>query len=100
MFIKLLCIENAGFVDPYEGKHFIIEEGKTVGAFIDNQGVHIEYENNRYSLPYQFEDVGKHFISAFDDEAYDKIYQKVSDCKMHFENGTIFELGNAIVKIT
>lgn len=99
MFIRLLCVETVDFKDSYNNTQFTIEEGDEVNAMIGRQGVHFEYESGHYSLPYRFEDVEKGFISAFDKEAYDKIYHKVSNCTMCFNDGTVFELGDARVKV-
>ena len=99
MFIKLLCIKTCDFKDLYGKVHFTIEEGTTTKALIDEQGVHFEYEPNHYSLPYKFEDMSKAFISAFDEEAYNKIYHKASNCKMYFEDGAVTDLGDVTVKV-
>lgn len=99
MFIKLLCTETANFKDVYGKRQFTIEEESIIGALIDRRGVSLEYEPNHYSLPYRFEDIEKNFISAFDEESYNNIYHKVKDCKMYIEDGTTFELGNAIIKV-
>lgn len=99
MFIKLLCIETVSFKDSYGNIQFTIEEGDEVNAMVGRQGVHFEYESGHYSLPYRFEYVENNFISAFDKESYDKIYQNVSNCTMHFEDGTICELGSATIKV-
>lgn len=99
MFIRLLCVNAVDFKDDYGNTHFTIEEGDEVNALVDRQGVHIEHKPNCYSLPYRFEDIEKGFISAFDKESYNKIYKKVSNCTMYFDDGTICELGDAVVKV-
>ena len=98
MFIKLLCIKTADFNDLYGKIQFTIKEGSTVSALIDRQGVRLEYEPRHYSLPYRFEDIEKGFISALDEETYNKIYHKANNCKMYFEDGTVMDLGDVIVK--
>ena len=98
MFIKLLCVKTTTFDGVVYGeKQFTIEEGTTVGAMISRNGIHFEFEPNHYSLPYYFEDVAKSFISALDEESYDKIYKKVKNCKMYLEDGTVINLGNVRV---
>lgn len=99
MFIRLLCVQASEFKDAYDNIQFTIEEGDEVNAMISKQGVHFEYESGHYSLPYRLEDIANGFISAFDKDAYDKIYKKVSNCTMYFEDGTVFELGDARVKV-
>ena len=99
MFIRLLCVETADFKDSYDNTQFTIKEGDEVNAMISKLGIHFEYERGHYSLPYRFEDIEKGFISAFDKEAYDKIYKKVSNCTMHFDDGTVCELGDARIKV-
>lgn len=99
MFIRLLCVETAEFKDSYNNTQFTIEEGDEVNAMISKLGIHFEYENGHYSLPYRFEDIEKGFISAFDKDAYDKIYKNVNNCTMYFEDGTVFKLGDAKVKV-
>ena len=98
MFVKLLCINTADFNDIYGKVQFTIEEGSTVSALIDRQGVRLEYEPHHYSLHYRFEDIDKGFILALDEEAYNKIYHKANNCKMYFEDGAVFDLGDVIVK--
>lgn len=97
MFIKLLCVKTTTFDGVYGEEQFTIEEGNTVGAMISRDGIHFEFEPNHYSLPYYFEDVAKSFISALDEESYDKIYKKVKNCKMYLEDGTVINLGNVRV---
>lgn len=99
MFIKLLCVKTVNFKDPYGNIQFTVEEGDEVGAMIERQGIHFEYEANHYSLPYRFEDVEDSFISAFDKEEYNRIYKNVNNCTMYFEDGTICELGNVRIKV-
>lgn len=99
MFIRLLCVKTTNFTGVYGEKSFAIEEGNTVGAMIGRDGIHFEYEPNHYSLPYSFEDIEKSFISAFDEESYNKIYKKVRNCKMYLEDGTVINLGNGRIKM-
>lgn len=99
MFIKLLCINTASFDDLYAENQFTIKEGDIIGAIVDRQGIYLEYKSNCYSLPYRFEDIEKSFISAFDEETYNKVYRKANNCKMYCEDGTIFELGDATIKM-
>jgi hypothetical protein len=99
MFIRLLCVNAVDFKDSYDKVQFTIEEGDEVNAMISKYGIHFEYKKGHYSLPYRFEDVAKDFISAFDKETYDKIYKKVNNCMMYFEDGTVFEIGDARVKV-
>lgn len=99
LFIKLLCIKTSNFKDVY-GKHgFTIEEGDTVSALVNREGVRLEYESRHYSVPYRFEDIGESFISAFDEKAYNRIYHNTKDCKMYFEDGTSLNLGDAVIKM-
>lgn len=100
MFIRLLCIKSADFTDHYGNSHFTIKEGDTVSAMVDYDGVRFEYEPNHYSLPYRFEDIAKSFISEFDKDAYNKIYQKASGCKMYFDDGTAIDLGDVTIRLS
>lgn len=97
MFIKLLCVKTTTFDGVYGEEQFTIEEGNVVSAMISRDGVHFEFEPNHYSLPYWFEDVAKGFISALDEESYNKIYKKVKNCKMYLEDGAVINLGNVRV---
>lgn len=99
MFIKLLCVKTTNFAGVYGTEEFTIEEGDTISAIIDRDGVHFEFEPDHYSLPYWFEDVAESFISALDEEAYNKIYKKVNNCKIYFEDGSVINLGNGIMKM-
>lgn len=99
MFIKLLCINTTTFQFGYGDKtKFTINEGDIVNAMVDSYGVHLEYEPRKYSPPYGFGDIGENFISAFDEEEYNKIYQKVSNCTLYF-NGNVVEVGDVTIKI-
>ena len=99
MQIKLLCVETSEMCDVDGSELFTIDEGDIVNAIIDDDGVCFEYEKNIYSAPYYYEDVEKYFISAFDEESYNKIYQKVTNCKMYFEDGRTIDLGNGRAKM-
>lgn len=99
MFIKLLCVKTTDFDGVYGEKQFTIEEGSAVNAMVYRDGVRFEYEPDHYSLPYRFEDIEKRFISAFDEESYNKIYTKVTNCKMYLEDGSVINLGNGRIKI-
>lgn len=101
MFIKLLCTNSSTFCSSiYGGSDFTINEGDIVRALIGADGVRFEYEPNHYSLPYRFEDVSKGFISEFDKDAYNKIYQKASGCKMYFEDGTVIDPGDVTIRLS
>lgn len=96
MFIKLLCINDIVFKAPeYE---ICVKEGETIGALFDWDGVRIEYEKNTYSFPYNFNDVEKCFISAFDEETYNSIYKKLKDCKIYLD-GKEIGTGEAELKL-
>ena len=99
MYIKLLCIKTSNFRDHYGEHYFTIQEGDIVDALVESQGIHIEYKPKCYSLPYRFEDIEESFISAFDEDSYNRIYKKVSNCKMYLEDGAILDLGDGIVKM-
>ena len=100
MLIKLLCISTIRINNSYYGgKDFVIKEGDIVNALIDRDGVRFEYEPNHYSVPYRFEDVDNDFISAFDEDTYNKIYKKATNCKAYFNDGQSLELGNVTIKM-
>lgn len=98
LFIKLLCTKISNFKDVCGKYDFTIEEGSTVSALINREGVRLEYEPRHYSVPYRFEDIGESFISAFDEKSYNRIYHKAKDCKVYFEDGTSIDLGDAVIK--
>lgn len=85
MIIKLLCINTTDLYDYDGDKILTINEGDIVNAFVDRYGVHFEYEPNCYTAPYRYEDVEKDFISAFDEDSYNKIYKKVHNCKVFID---------------
>lgn len=99
MKIKLLCVETSEMCDVDGSELFTIHEGDIVNAIIDEYGVCFEYEKNIYSAPYYYEDVEKYFISAFDEESYNKIYQRVTNCKIYFEGERTIDLGDGAVKM-
>lgn len=99
MIIKLLCINTADVCDYYGDKILTIKEGDIVNAFVDRYGVHFEYETNCYTEPYSYETVEKSFISAFDEESYNKIYKKVNNCKMFLDNEEVAEFGGVTIKV-
>lgn len=85
MIIKLLCINTTDLYDYDGDKILTINEGDIVNAFVDRYGVHFEYEPNCYTAPYRYEDVEKDFISALDEDSYNKIYKKVQNCKVFID---------------
>lgn len=98
MFIKLLCIHKVDLCNYDGSKCLSINEGDITSALIDCNGVSFKCKDGHYSPSYRFEDVSTAFISAFDEESYNRIYQKVHDVTMHFEDGKYVNLGDAIVK--
>lgn len=97
MFIKLLCIDTMTFVGS--GEKFTIKEGDIVSALIDNEGIRFEYKKNCYSLPYYLSDIEEHFISAFDEEAYNSRYKKGYNAKLHI-NGEVYDVGDVTFKVS
>ena len=99
MLIKLLCIETTDVCNSYDEELFTINEGDIINALIDEDGIRFEYEENTYSPSYYYEDVEKLFISAFDVDSYNKIYQKAKSCTMYLQDGLAVALGDGIVKM-
>lgn len=97
MFIKLLCIDTTTFVESDE--QFTVKEGDTVSALIDHEGIRFEYKKNCYSMPYYLSDIEEHFISAFDEEAYNSRYKKGYNAKLHI-NGAVYDVGDVIFKVS
>lgn len=98
MFIKLLCVNTTHFKEPNNNK-WVVNEGEVVNALINREGIRFEYKKDHYSLPFRFSDIEENFISAFDEEAYNNIYKKVTNCKMYLENGTSYEIGEVTLKM-
>lgn len=98
MFIKLLCVKTTYFKEP-NNNEWIVNEGDVVNALINREGIRFEYEKNHYSLPFRYSDMEDNFISAFDEEAYNNIYKKVTGCRLYLENGTSYELGDVTLKV-
>jgi hypothetical protein len=99
MFIKLLCVNTVDLYDYYGDKLFTIQEGDAVNAMIQRNCIIFEYKKNHYSPAYNLETVSNDFISAFDEDAYNRIYQNVKDVTMHFKDGSTINLGDGIAKI-
>jgi len=97
MFIKLLCIDTTTFKE--RDLEFTIKEGDTVSALIDHEGIRFEYKNDHYSLPYYLSDIEEHFISAFDEEAYNSRYKKGYNAKLYI-NGTSYDVGDITFKVS
>ena len=97
MFIKLLCIDTTTFKE--HDLEFTVKEGDIVSALIDNEGIRFEYEKDHYSLPYYFSDVEEHFISAFDEEVYNKRYKKGYNAKLYI-NGAVYDVGDVTFKVS
>lgn len=97
MFIKLLCINTTLFKEP--DKEWCVNEGDTISALINREGIRFEYKKDYYTLPYSLSDIEDNFISAFDEEAYNNIYKKGTDCKLYLENGTSYELSDVTLKM-
>ena len=99
MIIKLLCVERVILCDYNYEELSTIEEGDVVNALVNTLGISIEYEPNCYTMPYLYEDVAKNFISAFDEDSYNKIYKKVNNCKMFINNEKVAESDCVTIKI-
>lgn len=100
MFIKLLCIETVDLLNEYGSTQFRINEGDIVTAIVNGDGVSFENKEDKegyFSAPYHYEDVREYFISAFDQEAFNKKYREVSNCKMYFEDGKVIKLDDALI---
>lgn len=102
MFLKLLCVE--GIVLQYPNCTVEIQEGDTINAFADRDGIRFEYidedEKLIYGYPHRYEDIENYFISAFDEERYNQIYKKVYECTMYSNDGRVFNLGDATIKFS
>lgn len=100
MDLKLLCVESITLQQP--DCIMEIQEGDIVNAYAGSDGIRFEYideDNERvYGYPYMYEDVGNYFISAFDEDRYNKIYHKAYNCTMYFDGGRVLNLGDATVK--
>lgn len=100
MFIKLLCIETVDLLNEYGSTQFRINEGDIVSAIVNGDGVSFENKEDKegcYSEPYHYADVEEFFISAFDQEAFDKKYLGANNCKMYFEDGKVIKLDDALI---
>ena len=73
MYIKLLCIKIVELERCYYSYEiFTIHKGEIIKAKLCKDGVKFELKEKEYTLPYNFEEVGKYFISALDEE---KLYE-------------------------
>ena len=73
MYIKLLCIKTVELEGCYHCyENFTIHKGEIIKAKLCKDGVKFEFREKEYTLPYDFEEVGKYFISALDEE---KLYE-------------------------
>lgn len=99
MYIKLLCINTSDMCDFCGDKISTVKEGDVIKALIDESGVCFEYKPNCYTMPYSYEDIAKNFISAFDEESYNKIYKKENNCKMFSDNEEVAGFGGVTIKI-
>ena len=102
MDLKLLCVENIILQQPNGTVE--IQEGDIVNAYAGSDGIRFEYideDNERvYGYPYMYEDVGKYFISAFDEDRYNQIYHKAYNCTMYFNDGSVLSLGDGTIKFS
>lgn len=104
MKIRLLCVKNmkaATCVLEHEDlpRYINFTEGEEYNAEIDNEGIRFEYPNrpNHYTLPYDTNEMEEFFISAFDEERYNEIYMKGTNCKMYVGSEFV-DLGDVTVK--
>lgn len=99
MYIKLLCINTLDMCDFCGNTISTVKEGDVIKALIDESGVCFEYEPNSYTPSYSYEIMAKYFISAFDEESYNKIYKKANNCKMFFDNKEVGGFGGVTIKV-
>lgn len=100
MDLKLLCVKDFMFSPGYySDETYLIKEGNTINAEVDDEGIRFEFEKNTLSAPYDIRDVSPHFITIFDKDNYNKVYRNVKDCRIYINDEEIL-LGDAVIKLT
>lgn len=102
MLLKLLCVESVIF--HYPDCIVEIQEGDTINAIAESDGIRFEYIDDNgesvYGYPHRYDDICNYFISAFDEDRYNQIYHKATNCTMYFNDGRMSSLGDATVKFS
>ena len=91
MKLFLRCIKPITFVGAGGEICVKCEEGKSYRALLMSDGIRFSNDGKSYGLPYDIWKLEDYFITDFDEESYNNIYQKVKDFKLYFDVELAFE---------
>lgn len=83
MELLLLCIENCRY-RMGDNQWLECKEGEKYRVLVNMDGVRFEYPagSRHFSLPFYSSQIGKHFLSAFDKQTYDKTYRHITNVRL------------------